>query len=186
MQKTIIKIKEQIKSECQKNKKLPTWFYSDHLLMVEKNAKALLKEMPSADKGVVLLGVWLHDLQRVRGLNGDHQSVGAREAEKVMREYGYDNKIIAKVKNIIQTHSCDKKKPTSLEGRILATADAMSHYYNDFYLRIAVTGQRDLAEFKEWVLEKLDRNYNKKIFFNYAKKKIKLRHDLYKKVFSMK
>jgi len=180
------KIKKQVEQECKANKKLSVWFYSDHLLMVEKNSKWLLKELPKSDSEVVLLGVWLHDLQRVRGLKGDHQSVGAREAVKVMKEYGYGKPVIEKVKAIILTHSCSKEIPTSIEGKILATADAMSHYYNDFFLRIAVTGQRNLKEFKEWVLEKLDRNYNKKIFFASAKKKIKPRHDLYKKVFSMR
>jgi HD superfamily phosphodiesterase len=182
----IKEVKKQIELECKTNKNLPSWFYTDHLLMVEKNSKCLLKELPKADSEVVLLGVWLHDLQRVRGLKGDHQSVGAREAVKVMKEYGYDKAVIEKVKAIILTHSCDQNKPTSIEGKILATADAMSHYYNDFFLRVAVTGQRDLKEFKEWVLEKLDRNFNKKIFFASAKKKIKPRHELYKKVFSMK
>lgn len=181
----IQKIKKQVEQECKANKKLPEWFYLDHLLMVEKNSIWLLKQQTKADKEVVLLGVWLHDLQRVRGLKGDHQTVGASEAVKVMKEYNYGSDMIKKVKAIILTHSCSKKRPISLEGKILATADAMSHYYNDFYLRIAVTGQRDLKEFKAWVIEKLDRNYNKKIFFASAKKKIKPRHDLYKKVFSM-
>lgn len=186
MGNNIIKIKKEVERECKTNKELPQWFYSDHLLMVERNSIWLLKQQPKADKEIVLLGVWLHDLQRVRGLKGDHQAIGAREAGKVMKEYGYSSDMIKEVKAIILTHSCSKKRPTRLEGKILATADAMSHYYNDFYLRIAVTGQRDLKEFKEWVLEKLDRNYNKKIFFASAKKKIKPRHDLYKKAFSMK
>lgn len=103
-----------------------------------------------------------------------------------MKEYGYDKEIIEKVKNIILSHSCNSKKPSSLEGKILATADAMLHYQNDFYLKIAVTGQRDLKEFKSWLKEKLNRNYNKKLYFVSAKKKIKERHDLFTKLISMK
>lgn len=184
--KNIQKVKTQIKQECLKSKNIPNWFYKDHLSQVEKNAKELLEEKSSADKEVVLLGVWLHDLQRIRGIKGDHQKIGAIEAEKVMKQYSYDKGMIEKVKNIILSHSCSNKKPSSLEGKILATADAMSHYQNDFYLKIAVTGQRDLKEFKTWLKEKLNRNYNKKLYFDSAKKKIKERHDLFTKLISIK
>lgn len=182
----IQKIKIQIKQECLKNKSIPDWFFKDHLSQVEKNAKWLLKEMPKADKEIVMLGVWLHDLQRIRGIKGDHQKIGAREAEKVMKGYNCDKELIKKVKDIILSHSCDSVKPNSLEGKILATADAMSHYQNDFYLKIAVTGQRNLKEFKAWLKEKLNRNYNKKLYFVSAKKKIKEPHDLFTKLILMK
>jgi hypothetical protein len=33
---------------------------------------------------------------------------------------------------------------------------------------------------QKWILEKLDRNYNKKIRFDFAKKMIKKRHDIVK------
>jgi HD superfamily phosphodiesterase len=179
-------IKEKIKRECEDLGFAPGWFYTDHLLAVEKFSKFLLKNLPKADKEIVMLGVWLHDLQRIRGIKGDHQKIGAREAEKVMKEFGYSREVIKKVKNIILTHSCSQKKPTTVEGKILSSADAMSHYYNDFFIRIAMIGKRDLKDYKKWVLEKLDRNYNKKIFFKFAKNKIKERHNLFKKVFTMK
>lgn len=186
MTNKIKEIKKQVEQECKANKKLPEWFYSEHLSMGEKFSEVLVRELTKADRIVVLLGVWLHDLQRVRGLAGDHQTVGAREAVKVMKTYGYEKSAIDKVESIILTHSCSKNKPASVEGKILATADAMSHYYNDFFLRIALTGQRDLKDYKVWVLEKLNQNYNQKIFFVSAKKKIKQRHELYKKIFTMK
>ena len=185
MQNKILAIKNQIKQECEKSIKVAYWFYNTHLLGVEKQAKYLLKNLPEANKEVVMLGVWLHDLQRTRGIKGDHQKIGAQEAEKIMKEYDYGKDIIKKVKDAILTHSCRGKKPKTLEGKILATADAMSHYYNNFYLKVALTGERDIDDYKKWALEKLDRNYNEKIFFDFAKKKIKSRHDLYKKVFSI-
>jgi len=132
-----------------------------------------------------LLGVWLHDLQRIRGLKGDHQKIGVEEAEKVMQEFGIDKEISEQVKQIILTHSCDVEMPTTPEGKILASADAMSHYVNDFYLQIATTGERNLHELKKWALEKLDRDFNKKIFFDFAKKEIEERHNALKKVFTM-
>lgn len=184
--KTIKQIKEKIKDECYNSGHIEPWFYDEHLLAVEKYANFLLKKLPKANKEVVLLGVWLHDTQRVRGIRGNHQRIGANEAKKIMLEYDYPSDIIKKVQRIIITHSCDSNPPVTLEGKILATADAMAHYVNDFYLRIATTEQRSLKEFKLWALEKLNRDYNKKIFFQFAKKEIKERHTTLIKLFTMK
>lgn len=179
------KIKLLIKKECEESKMAPAWFYSVHLLEVEKQAKILARRH-KANLEIVLLGVWLHDLQRIRGIKGDYQKIGSQEAGKVMKEYDYSREEIEQVKEMILSHSCGKNMPKSLESKILATADAMSHYYNDFYFRVAVSGTRNINEYKKFVLEKLDRNYNKKVFSPEAKRKIKPRHDLYKKVFNLK
>ena len=186
MNKTILEIKAKIKRECYEAGHMKPWFYDKHLLGVEKWAKFLLTKLPRADKEVVFLGVWLHDLHRIRGLKGDHQKAGAQEAKKVMQGYGYPDETIKKVQAIILTHACDGAMPKTLEGRILASADAMAHYINDFYLQIAVTGQRSVAEYKEWCLEKLKRDYSKKISFPFARQAIKDRHDALMKVFTMK
>lgn len=187
MTNKINQIKNLVKNECFNSGFIDNWFYSVHLLGVEKFAKELLKKLPKANQEIVLLGVWLHDLQRVRGIKGDHAKMGAVEAEKVMKQFGYSEKTIKHVKEMILAHSCDTRlMPKTLEGKILASADAMSHYVNDFYLTIAVTGERDLAKFKKWALEKLDRDYQKKIFFDFARKIIERRHKILKEVFTMK
>ena len=184
MTNKIKEISDLVKNECHKNDR--DWFYDVHLLAVEKFAIQLLKKLPKADKEIVMLGVWLHDLHRVKILKGDHQKASAKEAVKVLKLYGYNSKTIDQVKEIILTHSCyTGNMPKSLEGKILATADGMSHYVNDFFIRIAVTGQRNVEEYKEWVLEKLDRNYNNKIHFDFARKIIKKRHDVIKKFITL-
>lgn len=185
--KKVAEIKKYIKKECDSLGFIDTWFYDVHLLGVEKFANELLNKLPKANKEIVMLGVWLHDLQRIRGKRGNHAEIGAKEAEKVMKQFQYSKKTIQHVLKIILSHSCDAKlKPKSLEGKILTSADAMSHYINDFYLIIATTGQRNLIDYKKWALEKLDRDYNKKIFFDFAKKKIKARHNVLRKLFTMK
>ena len=187
MPNKILVIKRKIKEECINSKFIGSWFYDAHLLGVEKFAKFLVNKLPRADKEEVFLGVWLHDLQRIRGIKGDHAKIGAKEAGGVMKEFGYQEKTIKNVKKIILAHCCDTKlRPKTLESKILASADAMSHYINDFYLIIATTGQRDVKNFRKWALEKLDRDYNNKIFFDFAKKEIRERHNLLKKVFTMR
>ncbi len=184
--KNVRQIKEQVKNECQNLGHIDSWFYDKHLLAVEKYANFLLKKLPQADKEIVMLGVWLHDSQRFRGIKGDHQKMGAAEAKKIMLEYSYPTEMIEKVQGIILTHSCHGQMPKTLEGKILATADAMAHYANDFYLQIAVTGQRSLADFKLWALEKLNNDFNKKIFWPFARKEIREKHVVLMKLLTMK
>ena len=169
MASKINQIKKLVKAECRANGL--GWFYDVHLVAVENCAKLLLEKLPKADKEIVMLGVWLHDLQRVRGIEGDHVKIGALEAKKVMREFNYPRWKIEALREIVLSHSCQKGlAPKTLEGKILATADAMSHFTNDFSLEIAVTGRRDVKGFKKWALEKIERDYHKKIFFPFAKK----------------
>ncbi len=182
----INQIKNLVKNGCLNLGFVDNWFFSVHLLAVEKFAKELLKKLPMANEEVVLLGVWLHDLQRIRGKKGDHAEQGAIEAEKVLRQFKYSEEVISHLKEMILSHRCDSKPfPKTLEGKILASADAMSHYVNDFYLTIATTGKRDTKGFKGWALEKLDRDYNKKIAFGFARKMIVKRHKVLKEVFTM-
>jgi HD superfamily phosphodiesterase len=187
MTNKVNQIKNLVRNECFSLGFVHNWFFNTHLLGVEKFAKKLLKKLPKADKETILLGVWLHDLQRIRGIKGDHAKIGAREAEKVMKQFGYPQKTIQHVKKIISAHSCNTRLiPKTIEGKILASADAMSHYINDFYLTIATTGERDLKNFKTWALEKITKDYNKKIFFGFARKMIEKRHKTLKEILTMK
>jgi uncharacterized protein len=179
-------IKQQIKKECKEFGKAPVWFFDKHLLGVEKFARKLLERLPEANEEIVMLGVWLHDLQRIRGIEGDHAKIGAIEAEKVLKKHKYDDKTIRDVKNVILAHRCNPNlMPKTIEEKILASADAMSHYINNFYINIAVLGERNTKKYQKWVLEKLNRDYNKKIHFTFAKKMIRERHNIIKKFITM-
>ena len=179
-------IKNLIKQECKKNNL--EWFYDIHLLAVEKFSNKLLKKLPKANREIVFLGVWLHDLHRIKKLKGDHAKVGAREAEKLLIKHKYNTEIIEHVKHLILAHRCKMGgvMPKTLEAKILSSADAMSHYVNDLYILIATLGERNVSEFKKWALEKLERDYTRKIQFDFARKMIKDRHDALKYIFTMK
>ena len=175
--KNIGDIKAFVKNECATLGHVSDWFFSVHLEAVEQWAEWLLERVPEADKEIVRLSVWLHDTQHYRGVKGDHEQIGAQEAEKILREFKYDEVTIKKVREIILTHSCEERMPTSIEGRVLAAADGMAHYTNNFYLYIACTGQRTVEQYKTWALEKLDRDMNVKISFDFAKEEMKPMHD---------
>ena len=178
---------EQIREEIKKES--PKDFLETHLLAVEKFAKELIKKIPDANEEIIMLGVWLHDIQRIRKTEGDHAKVGALEAENIMKKYNYDEETIKIVKEMIIVHECDSESiPQNVEGKILTSADGMSHFINDFYLKTVLLGKKkfkDAEDYKKWVLEKIDRDYNKKIQFDFAKEIIQERYDLIKNFFSM-
>lgn len=183
MNNKITRIKNLIKQECEKNSLKD--FYEHHLLGVEKNAQELLSRLPKANKEVVMLGVWLHDMQLVRKLKGNHEELGAKEAEKILKEFQFSPETITLVKDIILTHMCKKRIPTTLEARTLATADAMSQYSSDWVISVAMDDGFRLSEFKQFMIEKLEHNYNHRIFFSFAKKMIKKRHEALMYVLTM-
>jgi len=65
----ISQIKKLIKDECAANGL--DWFFEVHLREVQNCARLILGKLPKADKEIVMLGVWLHDL-----LSDDNRRVG--------------------------------------------------------------------------------------------------------------
>jgi len=181
------KVKNTIKKDCQELGHVESWFYPVHLLAVEKNVKYLLKKMPEADAQVLLLAVWCHDLQRIHGLVGDHQKCGVEETKRFLPQFGVSKEIINKVTKIVATHSCDNRQPTNIEGKILASADAMSHFENSFFVWLMsswlLTKKISIRQAKKDILYKLDLDFNKKIFFPFAKKKLEKKYKLFKEFY---
>ena len=87
---------------------------------------------------------------------------------------------------IITPHSCQEIKPATTEGKILATADAMAHLTTDFYLHFCWTHEvePDFDEYKKWVLKKIERDFNDKIFFEEERQLVKESYESIKLLFS--
>jgi len=178
-------IRALVYNECQANKMLQ-WFWNSHLSIVEQYAQELTMEQ-NANAEVVLLGVYLHDIARIRGKGEEeHDLAGAPIAEEIMKKFSYDGQIIQRVKGVILTHRCGERKPESLEEKILATADAMSHFRGDFYLPLIWHHYPNdkLGEVIRFILDKMERDFHDKIFFEGARAKIKPDYEALKRVFS--
>jgi len=139
--------------------------YDHHIKLVVEYAKELAKRL-KADEEIVELGAWLHDISRVGALdvNDDHHIRGAAESEKLLRELGYSEERIKQVVHCVISHRGRMKlKRESLEAEIVASADAMSHFFSIeglFYVALIIK-KLDIAEAKIWVKEKLERSWNK-------------------------
>jgi len=140
MNKIIHHSQEEIKKLASQNGWL--WFYNLHQREVIKYAEKLLQIYKKADRPIVLIACWLHDIAHYYARNGreilavkkNHHLTGAKIAAKILRRYPIKAAEIAKIKNCILRHRNKKPYcPKTLEEKIMVVADSMSHFGSIFY-----------------------------------------------------
>jgi hypothetical protein len=131
------------------------------------------------------IAAWLHDIGRLPKIgkklqkeNG-HHVLGALKAEKILRGLGYPEDKIIKVKNIILAHRGRNSEyvPKTIEEKIVANADAMSHF-EVLPLLVYWRSIRGFAfdEIMEWIEGKMDRGWKVKITLPEAKKMVRKKY----------
>lgn len=177
MTQNFIKLKNTIIDKVKQSKHLDDWFYTDHLLEVEKHANWLCDLYPKADREAVLLSVWLHDIGRIeKGMDDGHEGYAYKRALELLPSHGYSDEISMLVAKACQTHrAVGDVAPESIEAKILATADALSHFYHHVYLRVFEHYRKNkpFEETVEILRKKIERDFTKKLFFPEAKEKVK-------------
>lgn len=164
------------------------WIWSAHVPVVAHNAQKLCQRFGGKPEFAVA-GAWLHDIgdTKVSRFADDHEETSDVISRDILTEAGYSKEDIAMIiKEVIAPHSCDEIMPTSLEGKILATADALAHLQTDFYLQVCwkhIPEGKTYEEFLTWVQAKLDRDYYKKIFFPEIQEEVKIRYEALKLIF---
>lgn len=111
------------------------------------------------------------------------------KTKEIMKEHGYSEKEIKSVIDAIILHSCYNDPPPTKEGKVMATADALAHLMTNFYLELAFNkqwffGDKSLDQYKAWGLKKIERDFNKKIFFEEYKNLARKRYETFKEIFS--
>jgi len=164
------------------------WGYLNHLLVVAKFARdiAILK---SANEEVCVAGALLHDIAdtAMSRFHKNHEEKSLEMARTLLAETGFSGTEIAEIVNeVIVPHSCRDVLPTKLEGKVLATADALAHFETDFYLYFAWEnlGGEDYLAFKKWTLQKIEKDFNRKIFFDDTREKTRPNYEAIKRMFS--
>lgn len=164
------------------------WGYPNHVLIVAKNAEELAKRFNS-NVDFCVAGALLHDIADVEMLraNPDHEQRSLELARELLKDVGFgESEIVEIVDKIIAPHSCRKTFPETLEGKVLATADAMAHFQTDFYPFFAWQhyGSKDYEGFKAWLLKKIEKDFCKKIFFDEVKAEIREDYIAIRRVYS--
>lgn len=154
------------------NECMRTWFYDNHVRVVENYGTEIAPEA-GANAEIVALSALFHDLARVWDVQEEPfiMDRSLEAAGEIMKRHGYSPEEIQAVKDAIIPHSCrDGMKPYTEEGKVLATADALAHLMTDFYLALWknhwVAGNMTFGQYAAWALKKIDRDFHEKIFYD--------------------
>ena len=132
------------------------WLYQHHVFVVANYADQLAKQY-GADRELVIAASILHDIADavMSRFHENHAVESLAMARALLQESRFSNKeIFIIVDDAIAKHSChDGDQPISLEGKVLATADAMAHLTTDFYIHAIWSGGANnvgLDAIKRW------------------------------------
>lgn len=129
-----------------------------HVPEVGRWAEYILKSHPQADREVVLIAAWLHDLGHYPiSTDVDHAISGEQRAKDFLEQQNYPTDKTLKVLHCIRSHRCKDVLPESLEAKIVACADSASHMTEEMYLNMAQDDKRAGQEFR--VYAKMERDY---------------------------
>jgi predicted metal-dependent HD superfamily phosphohydrolase len=139
------------------------WKY--HLELVAKYGLALARRL-KADKEVVELAAYLHDYASLLDVKNaeQHHIIGAAMAGRILTKLGLPPDKTEAVKDCILAHRGSvKMRKRTIEAKILASADAMSHFYyipDMFYLAYGVH-KLGSDQGAAWLKAKLQRSWDK-------------------------
>lgn len=165
------------------------WLYDNHVVLVAKYAKELAEKY-EANAELAEVAALLHDIadHKVKRFDPNHEEESLTIARQVMEECRYTTaEIELVVEDAIRYHSCHgHDRPKSKEGLVLATADSLAHLKTDFYIYATHAMGRDssLDEVKQWVLKKIDRDFNNKLCFDDERENCRPDYEIIKTLFS--
>ena len=126
----------------------------EHLNEVEKWARHILKKYPEANDDVVMLTVWLHDIAHYPITDKDHAEVGEHLAKVFLVSEKVDKVLTDKVAHSVRSHRNRDVLPETLEAKLFAMIDSLSHFTYLPYFSIIRDGR------SKYAFEKLERDYN--------------------------
>ena len=147
------------------------YLHTSHIYKVADKARELAQRF-GANEDAVVAAAMLHDIADAIMSREDarHGEESMTIARSYLRVSGFtEDEVAIIVDDAIKYHSCKgDERPQTLEGKIMATADAVVHLQSDFYDFAVQTfidrGEKN-ADILHWGMERTDRDFNTKIFF---------------------
>jgi len=126
-----------------------------HIQEAEKWLIYILKKYPEANKEILELTVWLHDIgQYPINEKIDHAITSEKIAEEFFKRQKCHQSTIKEVLHCIRSHRNKDVKPQSLEAKLFCALDSISHFTYAPHIDMLRNGRG-----KEG-LEKLERDYH--------------------------
>ncbi|MEK6820247.1 MAG: HD domain-containing protein [Nanoarchaeota archaeon] len=164
MSNIIEEVRKFVEEECKKpESKYGYEPYINHFIPTAGYVKILAEKL-NADKEIVEIAAWLHDIGSIIYGRENHHITGMQIAEKKLKELGYPKNKIERVKKCIFTHRGSQGiKPETKEAQILNDADAMNafdHIEGQFYAAF-VSEKLNQEKARKSVKKKIEDCYNK-------------------------
>ncbi len=137
-----------------------------HVPEAEKWANRLCDLQKEADREVVLLAVWLHDIGHYPICETDHAVKSEKIAKNFLIAENYPEEKMEKVLHCIRSHRNRDVKPETLEAKIIACIDSASHMTDSMYIGIVRDGRYEYAK------GKIERDYRDLSAFPEIKKEL--------------
>lgn len=142
------------------------YYLNRHVPEMEKWANRVCDIYKEADREVVLLGVWLHDIGHYPVNEIDHAVKSEKITKDFLEKEKYSSGKIAEVLHCVRAHRNRDVKPSSLEAKIVACVDSASHMTDSMYIDIV----RDMRF--SYAAEKIERDYRDLAAFPEVKKEL--------------
>ncbi len=164
------------------------WLFENHIVVVAENARQLASRF-GGNSDLAEAASLLHDI--ADAIMARENPLHEEQSKLIAREYLRESHFSAEeiqiiVDDAIQFHGCRNGEfPKTLDGKIMATADALAHIKSNFYdYALEVLKKTDtLDEIRNWALPKIERDYRNKIFFDEVRLEIKSDYERVKGLF---
>lgn len=134
MEEKFFVLKEQIRKLCDDKKfRHSKWFFKYHLEIVERISLELCEKYEKADKGLVMLIVWMHDYEKIVDLSEQNKGE-VDDGVEFLVKIGFERELSEKVVDYIKI--LDRKEniqEAEIEIQIVSSADGASHLVGPFY-----------------------------------------------------
>lgn len=165
------------------------WMWRNHTQWVAERSQKLAEKY-GADVEKVYCAALLHDLGDAKYERGhaDFETWSWEKGKEVLKNVGFRKHERDEILEAVRTHSCHPGHlPATVEGKVLATADALWHLQTNFFPVILYMHRPESThtyeEWQDWFATKIERDFNAKIFFEDEKTAVKGEYESLIKVF---
>lgn len=150
----------------------------DHVFEASRWAERIIKKYPEANREVLLVSVWLHDIGYFMGEKTiDH----AIKSEGITDEFlgdSVDEDLKKNILHCIRSHRNKDVAPETLEAKLMVAIDSASHFTGTLYMFLFNYGKG-----LDYIIDKIERDYADLNIFPEIQKTLHPVYESWKKLF---
>jgi HD superfamily phosphodiesterase len=168
------------------------WMWRNHTQWVADKGKELARKY-KADEEKAYCAALLHDLGDSKYERGDENfdTWAIEKSKAILHNATFSDSDTNEILEAVRTHSSRPGNlPATIEGKVLATADAMWHLQTNFFPVICYMNRpqntHSYEEWQDWFDGKIERDFGAKIFFDDEREEVREDYEALTRVFRNK